>query len=206
MKIIVNNLAVEYEDTGTGSVILLLHGWKDDLHTFDEVVPLLSSTFRIVRIDLPGFGGTELSRVAWSTEEYARFVKGFCGKLGIVPDAVVGHSFGGRVILKGTSEGILSPKKIVLIDSAGLAQYKTFHAKFFLFAAKAGKAALFFLPQRIQDRFRRRLYGAAGSGDYMNIHSGVLKKTFLKAIREDLSDCAREIHVPTLLICCDRDV
>ncbi|MDO8593959.1 MAG: alpha/beta hydrolase [bacterium] len=205
MKIIVNSLAIEYEDTGTGPVVLFLHGWKDDLHTFYELVPLLQG-FRLVRVDFPGFGGSELPQVAWSTREYADFVADFCKKIVISPEIIVGHSFGGRVTLKGVSSGILTPKKLVLIASAGLAKYKTSKVRLFLFAAKAGKAVLFFLPYSHRERLRRRLYGAAGSGDYMNIHTGVLKETFLKAIREDLTDSAKEIHLPTLLIWGKQDV
>ncbi|OHA21252.1 MAG: hypothetical protein A2849_00440 [Candidatus Taylorbacteria bacterium RIFCSPHIGHO2_01_FULL_51_15] len=206
MKTIVNNLAIEYEDIGEGPVVLFLHGWKDDLHTFNELVRVFPAGFRLVRLDFPGFGGSELPKEVWSTGEYAHFVEDFCQKVGVQPEILVGHSFGGRVIIKGVAEGLFTPKKIVLIASAGLAKYKTFHARFFLLAAKVGKIALFFFPRTVQERFRRRLYGMAGSGDYIHIHSGVLKETFLKAIQEDLSVAAKEIHIPTLLIWGERDV
>lgn len=206
MKIILNNLAVEYRDEGNGPVVLLLHGWKDDLHTYNELIPALGSGFRTVRLDFPGFGGSESPKHAWSTRDYARFVADFCSKLGIRPDVIVGHSFGGRVLLRGLTDGLFTLQKVILIASAGLAKYKTFHAHFFLFAAKIGKVILFFLPKRLKQHFRRRLYGAAGSGDYMNIHNGVLKETFIKAIREDLSGCACAVSIPTLLIWGNRDV
>ncbi len=41
MKIIVNNIATEYTDEGSGPVILCLHGWKDSLRTFDALEPEL---------------------------------------------------------------------------------------------------------------------------------------------------------------------
>jgi pimeloyl-ACP methyl ester carboxylesterase len=75
----------------------------------------------------------------------------------------------------------------------------------FLFLAKAGKIALFLLPWAMRERFRRKLYGAAGSWDYLHIRNGVLKQIFLRGIREDLSDCARRIAVPAFLIWGDRD-
>ena len=62
MKIIVKNLAIEYRDEGTGPVALFLHGWKDNLHTFDPLMPFLSDKLRIIRLDLPGFGESEISK------------------------------------------------------------------------------------------------------------------------------------------------
>ena len=206
MKIIVNNLAVEYEDTGKGPVMLLLHGWKQSHRTFDALVPLLSTSFRLILLGLPGFGGPELPREAWGTGEYASFVADFCKKLEVSPEVIVGHSFGGRIMLKGVAEGVIAPKQLVLIASAGLATHRTVKARLFLVISKLGRILLFFFPRSAKESLRRKLYGAAGSSDYINIDSPVLKATFLKAIREDLSHCAKKVGVPTLLIWGRQDV
>lgn len=202
MKIIVDNHAVEYEGAGTGPVILLLHGWMQSLHTFDALVPALSISFRVIRLDLPGFGGSEPPKSAWGVGEYARFVRDFCEKLQIQPEIVLGHSFSGRIAAKGTAEGVLRPKKLILIASAGLAKHKTVRSRLFWIVAKAGKMGLFLFPRSVQDRFRRRLYEKAGS-EYLD--AGPLKDTFLLVTREDLSEAARKIHVPTLLIWGEND-
>ena len=55
MKIIVQNLAINYKDEGDGSVALFLHGWQDNLHTFDSLIPFLFLKKRIIRFDLLGF-------------------------------------------------------------------------------------------------------------------------------------------------------
>lgn len=206
MKTIVNNLAVEYADAGKGPVLLLLHGWMETLHTFDVMMPTLTAGWRVIRFDLPGFGGTEPPPVPWEVVGYAQFTADFCHKLGIQPKVIVGHSFGGRVILKGVSDSILTAQKLILIASAGIASCKTIRARLFLIAAKLGKIALFFFPHALQERLRKKLFGAAGSSDYLNVNSGVLKETFLKAIREDLSDAARSIRAPTLFIWGERDI
>lgn len=221
MKIIVNNLAIEYSDEakavqdgspdseaesrGSGPVILLLHGWMTSLHTFDGITPLLSGNFRMVRLDFPGFGGSEEPKEPWGIGNYAHFVQNFCEKLGIQPEILVGHSFGGRVILKGVSEGVFTPRKLVLIASAGLKTHKC-KAKLFLVASKIGKIGLIFLPNGIQERLRRKLYGTAGSTDYLDISSTVMKETFLRSTKEDLADSAQRIHVPTLIIWGKNDV
>lgn len=205
MKIIINNLAVEYMDEGNGLVMLLLHGWMTSLHTFDGITPFLSGNFRMVRLDLPGFGGSEAPEEGWGIGNYVQFIQSFCDKLGIQPEILVGHSFGGRVILKGVSEGFFTPRKLVLIASAGLTKHHI-KAKLFLVAAKIGKIGLFFLPLGIRDRLRRKLYGMAGSSDYLEAQSAVLKGTFLLSTKEDLTDSARNVRVPTLLIWGRNDV
>jgi len=202
MKIIVENLAVEYEDTGVGPVMLLLHGWKDSLRTFDALVPVLSETNRIVRLDLPGFGGSELPSETWGVGEYALFVKHFCEKLSIQPDVLVGHSFGGRVVIKGLGEGILTSRKAVLIASAGLPKHKSLRNRAFLVVAKLGKLISWILPGGARREVRRKLYTKTGS-DYLG--AGALRDIFLKTRAEDLRNNARRIAIPTLLIWGEND-
>lgn len=198
MKILVNNLATEFTDQGNGLVMLFLHGWGDTPHTFNALVTEFGPSWRVIRLNLPGFGRSEPPEESWGVGNYARFVQAFIGKLGISIDVLVGHSFGGRIALKGVANGLLQPKRLVLIGSAGLAQRNTIRNILFKILAKVGKAALFPFPVDAKERLRRKLYEYAGADDFLR--AGVLKETFLKVIGEDLSHSARNVHVPTLLI------
>ena len=109
MKLLIQNLATEYTDEGTGPVLLFLHGWQDNLHSFDGLAPYLKDDFRIVRLDLPGSGKTEFPKGSWDLDDYVSFVKKFTEKLDIKPYAVIGHSFGGLISLKIAGEGRRSP-------------------------------------------------------------------------------------------------
>lgn len=197
MKTIVDTIAVEYEEQGAGPSVLLLHGWKDNLRTFDPLLAVLGTAFRIVRLDLPGFGGSESPKTPWRVGEYARFVRHFCDKLGVRPDIVIGHSFGGRVAIRGYADGVLTPEKLVLMASAGIAKHRTLRNRLPYLVAKVGKAALSVFPYAVRERFRSKLYKKIGS-DYKE--AGKLRKTFLMATHEDLSEAARKINAPTLLI------
>lgn len=203
MKILVNNLAVEYADEGNGPSLLLLHGWEDSLHTFDTLLRGLSSAFRVIRLDLPGFGGSEMSKEPWGVGEYAQFVKAFIDKIGISVDVLIGHSFGGRIAIKGVGTGNLQPRKIVLIGSAGIAKRKTARNQLFKIIAKLGKIAIFPLPSGVREELRRKLYKKAGNDDYLQ--AGAMKETFLKVIEEDLTHASRKMNVPTLLIWGEED-
>ncbi len=202
MKTIVDGLAIEYRDEGQGPILLLLHGWMNSLESFDALAPLLSRGFRVVRLDLPGFGGSELPAKPWYVDDYAKFVRNFLRRMDIEPRAFVGHSFGGRVILKGVGEGTLIAPKVVLIDSAGNAKRNTPRALMYRAIAKTGKAFSLFVPNALYTAMRRRLYRRAGS-DYLE--AGALSQTYLNTISEDLTACAGRIKVPTLLIWGERD-
>lgn len=199
MKIIVDNLAVEYADEGTGPVILMLHGWKDDLHTFDDLAPLLSGSWRIIRLDLPGFGQSETPQnMQWNLGDYACFVKDFIHKLGLDVDVLLGHSFGGRIVIKMSATNILHARKNILIASAGIAKRRTWRNSILTVMAKIGRIATDLPPfRRWKHELRRGIYKKLGS-DYFG--AGTLKDTFLNIIKEDLSSAASAMTTPTLLI------
>lgn len=198
MKIIVQNLAVEYQDEGVGPVILFLHGWQDSLHTFDSLAPLLSSARRIIRFDLPGFGGSETPKEIWNLDNYIRLVNEFIQKLNIQVDVLVGHSFGGRIAIKGSAENKLLANRIILIGSAGIARKRVFRNSVLKILAKVG-GLMTYIPPLVfwREKLRKKMYDLIG-GDYLN--AGALRETFLKIISEDISLSAKKITVPALLI------
>jgi pimeloyl-ACP methyl ester carboxylesterase len=198
MKIIVQNLATEYLDEGTGKVVLFLHGWQDNLHTFDSLVSLLPPTLRIIRLDLPGFGKSEVPKETWDLNNYVQFVSNFIRKLNIQVYTLVGHSFGGRIAIKGEATKNLQAQKIILICSAGIAKNRTFRNSLLKTLTKIG-GLITYIPPLIfwREALRKKMYGFIGS-DYLN--TGKLKETFLKIISEDLSMTAKNVTIPALLI------
>jgi pimeloyl-ACP methyl ester carboxylesterase len=198
MKMIVDTLAVEYKDEGRGPIVLLLHGWMNSLQSFDAIAAVLSEKYRVVRLDLPGFGGSEMPPKPWFVGDYAKFVADFCSKLNIEPTALIGHSLGGRIILKGFADGSLSAQKAVLIASAGVAERSTLRSWSFKAIAKAGRAATAIPPfTRLRAKLRTRLYAAANS-DYNT--AGAMTSTYLNVIGENLAPLASLLKAPTLLI------
>lgn len=197
MKTIIDNIAVEYEDEGEGPVLLLLHGWMNTLRSFDALVEKLRGKYRLVRIDLPGFGNTEPPPSPWCVEDYAKFVQHFLEKKELKPAAIAGHSFGGRVAIKGLGRSILKAEKLILIASAGNARRNTPKMAAYKAAAKVGKAIGVFLPASTREELRERLYTQAGS-DYAR--AGALSATFVTTVAEDLTADAAKISAPALLL------
>ena len=196
MQTIVNQILTNYIDQGSGKVILLLHGWGSSLTSFNDLIKDLAAKYRVIAVDFPGFGGSSEPETAWTVADYAKFTRDFLNKIDAKEvSTVIGHSFGGRVIIKLISEKLLNPKKIVFIDSAGIKPRKSIKQKFRFIVAKVGKVVLKPLPKKAQNGLRRKI----SSSDYIN-SSGVMRETFLVTIREDLQRELPTIHQPTLLI------
>ena len=202
MKLIVNGLLTQYSDEGGPQAppILLLHGWGVSSSNFNELASQLALHYRVIRLDLPGFGSTDRPPQTWGVADYANFVKLFLEKIRVDNlRAVLGHSFGGRVIIKGLAHMLLPAESAILLDSAGLRPRATPRAQGIKLLAKTGRVVLS-LPglNTFAPAFKRRLYQSAGSEDYLD--AGALRQIFLKVIAEDLSSDASLVTVPVLLI------
>ena len=60
INIIVDNINISYIEKGTGQPIILLHGWGQTKETFNDLINSLCEEYKVIAIDLPGFGDTEI--------------------------------------------------------------------------------------------------------------------------------------------------
>jgi pimeloyl-ACP methyl ester carboxylesterase len=97
------DLEIGYEDEGSaqGFPVVLLHGFPDDIRTWDEVVPsLVKAGYRTLRPYLRGYGPTRFrNKSAMRNGEQAAIgqdVLDFADALRLRRFAVVGYDWGGR--------------------------------------------------------------------------------------------------------------
>ena len=91
--------AVEYEQTGGGPDLLLLHSLLTELSVFDRVWPALAQSFRVTRINLPGYGHS-MPRILTSVADYADHVNAVLDSLKLPRQThVFGNGFGAFVAL-----------------------------------------------------------------------------------------------------------
>ena len=89
-----------YTDAGEGETIVFLHGFCESKELWTDFVKPLQNQFRIVTLDLPGFGqNTETQPDDYSMEAMAEYVHKVIKQLQIKKPLVVGHSLGGYVAL-----------------------------------------------------------------------------------------------------------
>ncbi len=201
MQVVVDSLLTNYHLSGKGKTILLLHGWGDSIKGLDALINTLDSEYKVVAIDLPGFGGTQPPLETWGINEYSIFVHHFIEKLKLDVYAVVGHSNGGAIAIRGLASGIKS-NRLVLIASAGIRNTYKGRVKALRYITKAGKLATTPLPSRIKNKLRQKVYTSIGSDMLVAEH---LQETFKRVVEDDVRSDAEKIKIPTLLIYGEND-
>ncbi|MEA2132318.1 MAG: hypothetical protein QOC68_227 [Solirubrobacteraceae bacterium] len=88
---------VNYVDAGQGPALVLLHGLGASWQSWLENIPEFARDHRVVAMDLPGFGCSEMPSEDISIEYYANWTFRLLDELGIDAGAVVGNSMGGFV-------------------------------------------------------------------------------------------------------------
>jgi len=91
--------SIFYTDQGTGPCIVLLHGFTETSKIWTRFARELSRSFRVVTIDLPGFGKSECVSDVHTMDLFADVVRFVLRKLGIKKCMMAGHSMGGFVTL-----------------------------------------------------------------------------------------------------------
>jgi pimeloyl-ACP methyl ester carboxylesterase len=115
----VEGVELHYTETGQGPPILLIHGLNGCTFSFRHLAPLLSDGFRVLALDLMGFGYSERPPHAdYSLVAQARLVSGFLDALGIEKASVLGHSLGGAVAMHLAVRFPDRVEKLILVDSA----------------------------------------------------------------------------------------
>lgn len=188
-------------------VAVILEGWGTNIPVYDSVAATINTKMKVLLFDLPGFGESDEPKEAWSVDDYSDFFIKLLDALGIKKCTLIGHSYGGRMIIKlAARESIpFEIKRIVLIDSAGIMPKRSFKQKMKVKRYKLLKKIL--LSKPIHAMFRNIIDDWAknqGSADYRNA-SPMMKKCMVKAVNEDLTDCLPKIRQETLLIWGDKD-
>lgn len=207
MIININDYNINYIDEGSGEAVLLLHGWGSDLKGFASLISLLKTKYRVLAIDYPGFGESDKLKTSFCVDDYCDIVVEFLKKLNIDRVILVGHSYGGRIILKLNNRNDLPfiIEKNVLIDAAGIIDKKDIVVKIKIVIYKLFKKIFISLPvsSEKKDELVMKLRKKLGSSDY-GIASKVMQETLVKSVNEDLTYCLDNMK-ESLIIWGDRD-
>ncbi|WP_426035355.1 alpha/beta fold hydrolase BchO [Cypionkella sp. TWP1-2-1b2] len=105
------------QEIGSGPVVLLLHGAGGATHSFRHLIPLLSTDYRVIALDLPGQGFTSLgNRARCNLDAMAEDVAALIAQQGWHPVAIIGHSAGAAVALRLAE--ISPPQAVIGINAA----------------------------------------------------------------------------------------
>ncbi len=208
MDITVDGLKIAYKFTGEGDeTAVILQGWGTSYPLYDVVAKALLPKYRVLQFDLPGFGASQEPPESWNVDQFTDFFIKLMEALEIKKTVLIGHSYGGRMIIKLVARDNIPFEidKIVLIDSAGVMPKRSFVQKVRVFRYKILKKILYFKPVYLMFSELIELWKSTqGSEDYRNA-SPVMKGCLVKAVNEDLTHLFEKNKYDTLLIWGDRD-
>lgn len=201
------DININYKVFGEGKPLLLLHGWMACIEAMSPIYNFFLTTRKVVVLDFPGQGGkSDCLKEVWGVPEYAEMVHEFMKELHIEGADVIGHSFGGRVIIYLASKYENLFDKIILTDAAGVKPRKSFKNKVRIFSYKIAKNLLkVFCSKENYEKKLDKLRKKYSSSDYAQLTSNIMRETFKNVINLDLTDRLSKITRPTLLIWGEND-
>lgn len=97
---VANETEIAYKRTGSGPPLVFVHGSWSSHHTWDDVVPALAESFRVVAYDRRGHSQSECPPGQGSIDEDVADLAELIARLGLAPAWVVGNSFGASIALR----------------------------------------------------------------------------------------------------------
>jgi pimeloyl-ACP methyl ester carboxylesterase len=120
----IDGIEVAYSDSGHGErTLLLIHGLGSYLPVWSRNIETLSKHYRVVAIDLPGYGRSSKANYHYSMRFFARVVERVREQLRLQHVVLVGHSMGGQIAI---THNLLYPNRIdalILVAPAGLEKF-----------------------------------------------------------------------------------
>lgn len=183
----VEKITLGYDIVGDGAEILFLHGWGSNRELMKKAFAPYFAGFRLIFVDMPGFGESDEPSVAFVTSDYEKIIREFTRAANLSPVAIVGHSFGGKVA------SLMKPDLLVLLSSAGIVTKKKLWTRVKIIAFKILK--LIGLG---------RFYGLFATKDVAGM-SRVMYETLKNVVNEDFSGIFARIKSRALIFWGNED-
>lgn len=198
MRVTIDNIETNYFALGEAqdTAVVMLHGWASNIELFRPSAEALSVKYYVLAPDLPGAGETPEPPDVWTVDNYTDFVIKFIAHFGVKRVILLGHSFGGRVIIKMANRKDLpfAIEKIVLVDAAGIRPEKSGEQKMKEGVLKFGKKLLSASPKLLD-----KMQNMVGSADY-RAASPLMRRILVNVVNEDLTPLLPGVTPSTLLI------
>jgi len=108
---------IHYYDHGEGDVIILLHGFMESVFMWKSLSERLSQRFRVLSVDLPGHGKSDVFENDLSIDHMATLIQQLLLKLNLHKVNIVGHSMGGYVTLSFVEHYPTLVNSFILLNS-----------------------------------------------------------------------------------------
>jgi pimeloyl-ACP methyl ester carboxylesterase len=114
-----NGIKMNYLDWGgTGEVIILLAGFGNDAHVFDEIAPAFTDKWHVIGLTRRGFGETDRPATGYDTMTRVEDIRAFMDAMKITHANLVGHSLAGDEMTAFANAYPQRVIKMVYLDAA----------------------------------------------------------------------------------------
>lgn len=183
------NINYNYTDNSSKINLIYLHGWGQNINMMMPIAKPFIKKNNVLIIDLPGFGDSSEPTFEWSIYDFADMVHELVKELKIKNPILIGHSFGGKIALVYASK--YETRKLVLLASPYKKSNKKDTLKTKLFKTMKKVPGLTKIAEASKKYF--------GSTDYKNA-TVMMRKILVKHVNLDVTEDAKKIKCPTLLI------
>ena len=109
-----------YYELGAGPPLILIHGVGGDADEWAFCMKELSSSNRVIALDLMGFGRSGKPLICYTVDGFVEVLEGLMDRLAIKRTSLVGASLGGWVAAAFALKFPERMDRLVLVDAAGL--------------------------------------------------------------------------------------
>jgi pimeloyl-ACP methyl ester carboxylesterase len=113
----VNGVRLRYLIGGTGSPVVLLHGYAETSHMWRPILPSLAQGHTVVVPDLRGAGGSAKPTSGYDKKTMAVDIQGLLSSLKIDRVSIVGHDIGLMVAYAYAAQFPQATERVVLMDA-----------------------------------------------------------------------------------------
>ena len=111
---------VSYVLTGSGPLLLLIHGIAGSVENWQEVIEPLAQRHTVLAVSLPGHGRSAPGAGDYSLGALAAGLRDLLVALGYEHATLVGHSLGGGIAMQFAYQFPEATERLVLVSSGGL--------------------------------------------------------------------------------------
>ena len=120
----IDGRAVNYVELGSGPPLVFVHGLSGAWQNWLENILEFATDHRVIAVDLPGFGESEMPKDKISISGYGTFMDRFCEEVGVDAATFVGNSMGGFISMECAIKFPHRVERMVLVSAAGLTAQK----------------------------------------------------------------------------------
>jgi branched-chain amino acid transport system permease protein len=195
---------VEKVNENSSSSLVFVHGNWASWRWFKPVMELSYKKFNMIAVDLPGFGASDKPKRPISIENYANELIEFLKKIRKNGEkfVLVGHSLGAAVIIKAASKESELVERIVLVAPSPVKGYRTPEESYPVL--KLYQHSFSMIKKLIDSVVSDKKLSKSLTIDAVRMDPRGFTEN-PKALTEDLSDDAKNIKIPVLLIYGDKD-